>query len=77
MPASPDFMKDLAGRLANRVQFTTNSHEAYLEAVEAAFGADVDYAQLVTIYGPVPVQGAGAQVQPGELLPCEDQRRRR
>src|SRR6185437_4597416 len=37
-----DFMQDLAGRLANRVQLTTDGHRAYLEAVEGAFGADVD-----------------------------------
>lgn len=41
-------MDDLRGRLANRVQLTTDGHRAYLEAVEGAFGADVDYAQLVT-----------------------------
>lgn len=46
-----DFMQDLAGRLANRVQLTTDGHRAYLEAVEAAFGADIDFAQLVKIYG--------------------------
>ena len=38
------FMDDLRGRLANRVQLTTDGHRAYLEAVEGAFGADVDYA---------------------------------
>lgn len=47
-----DFMQDLAGRLANRVQLTTDGHRAYLEAVEGAFGSNVDYAQLVKIYGP-------------------------
>lgn len=45
------FMDDLAARLANRVQLTSDGHRAYLEAVEGAFGADVDYAQLVKIYG--------------------------
>lgn len=45
------FMKDLAGRLANRVQLTTDGHRAYLEAVESAFGVDVDYAMLVKLYG--------------------------
>lgn len=43
--------RDLAGRLANRVQLTTDGHKAYLEAVEAAFGANIDFAQLVKIYG--------------------------
>jgi hypothetical protein len=44
---------DLSGRLANRVQVTSDGHRAYLEAVEAGFGADVDYAQLVKLYGEV------------------------
>jgi IS1 family transposase len=46
------FMDDLAARLANRVQLTSDGHGAYLQAVEGAFGADVDFAQLVKIYGP-------------------------
>jgi hypothetical protein len=40
--------------LANRVQLTSDGHKAYLEAVEGAFGADVDYAQLVKLYGQSP-----------------------
>jgi len=48
------FMDDLAARLANRVQLTSDGHRAYLEAVEGAFGADVDYAQLVKLYGNAP-----------------------
>lgn len=48
------FLEDLAGRLANRVQFTTGGHKAYLEAVEGAFGMAVDYAQLVKLYGASP-----------------------
>ena len=49
-----DFMDDLRGRLANRVQLTTDGHKAYLEAVEGAFGGDVDYAQLIKLYGEAP-----------------------
>jgi IS1 family transposase len=49
-----EFMDDLRSRLANRVQLTTDGHRAYLEAVEGAFGADVDYAQLVKLYGEAP-----------------------
>lgn len=45
------FIDDLAERLATRVQLTSDGHKAYLEAVEGAFGADVDYAMLVKIYG--------------------------
>jgi hypothetical protein len=41
-------------RLATRVQVTSDGHRAYLEAVEAGFGADVDYAQLIKLYGEVP-----------------------
>ncbi len=48
------FIDDVANRLANRVQLTSDGHKAYLEAVEGAFGADVDYAQLVKIYGGAP-----------------------
>jgi IS1 family transposase len=48
------FMDDLAKRLAHRVQITTDGHKPYLEAIEGAFGADVDYAMLVKIYGPAP-----------------------
>lgn len=45
------FMKDLAGRLKNKVQLTTDGHKMYLEAVEDAFGGEVDFSQLVKIYG--------------------------
>ncbi|NJO36475.1 MAG: DDE-type integrase/transposase/recombinase [Rhizobiales bacterium] len=45
------FMDDLRQRLANRVQLTSDGHRAYLEAVEEAFGADIDYAMLVKMYG--------------------------
>ena len=44
-------MDDLRSRLANRVQLTSDGHKAYLEAVEGAFGSDIDYAMLVKIYG--------------------------
>jgi IS1 family transposase len=45
------FMKDLESRLALRVQLTTDGHTAYFHAVRAAFDGEVDYAQLVKIYG--------------------------
>ena len=45
------FMNDLKGRLANRVQLTTDGHSSYLDAVSATFGSDIDFAQLVKIYG--------------------------
>ncbi len=49
--AAATFIDDLAPRLASRVQLTSDGHKAYLEAVEGAFGGDVDYAQLVKLYG--------------------------
>lgn len=57
-------MDDLQGRLANRVQLTTDGHRAYLEAVEGTFGGDVDYAQLVKLYGP-------SITAPGRYSPAE------
>lgn len=48
------FMQDVASRLNSRVQLTSDGHKSYLNAVEGAFGADVDYAQLVKQYGPAP-----------------------
>jgi IS1 family transposase len=49
--AAYEFITDLASRLASRVQLTTDGHKPYLEAVEAAFGCEIDYAQLIKIYG--------------------------
>jgi IS1 family transposase len=49
-----EFMQDVAGRLTSRVQLTTDGHKAYLSAVEGAFGADVDYAMLIKMFGDAP-----------------------
>jgi len=54
-----EFMDDIAARLANRVQLTTDGHKAYLEAVEDAFGGDIDYAQLIKLYGKSPESSKG------------------
>jgi IS1 family transposase len=51
------FIEDLASRLANRVQLTTDGHKAYLMAVEDAFGSQIDYAMLDKIYGTPPKEG--------------------
>jgi len=45
------FMEDLASRVTTRIQITTDGHRAYAEAVEGAFGMDVDYAMLIKLYG--------------------------
>ncbi len=49
-----EFIDDLKGRLINKVQLTTDGLSIYLKAVEDVFGADVDYAMLVKLYGPDP-----------------------
>ncbi len=45
------FMEDLASRVTTRIQITTDGHRAYAEAVEGAFGMEVDYAMLIKLYG--------------------------
>ncbi len=45
------FMEDVASRLSTRVQITTDGHRVYADAIEGAFGMDVDYAMLIKLYG--------------------------
>jgi IS1 family transposase len=61
------FMDDLRDRLANRVQLTNDGHKAYLEAVESAFGGDVDYAQLVKLYGTA-LESTKGRYSPAECI---------
>ena len=62
-------MDDLRGRLTTRVQLTTDGHRAYLEAVEEAFGADIDYGMLVKLYGAeTGGQGHERKYSPSECL---------
>ena len=62
-----DFMFDLADRLANRVQLTTDGYGAYLKAVGDAFAADIDYAMLIKLYGePTGVKGHERKYSPAE-----------
>jgi IS1 family transposase len=65
-----EFMQDLAGRLANRVQLTTDGHAMYLSAVEDAFGGGVDYAQLVKIYANAPT-GPETRYSPAQCIGCK------
>ncbi len=67
-------MDDLRDRLANRVQLTTDGHKAYLEAVEGAFGADVDYAQLVKLYGGQGGKGPEVRYSPAECTGIKKRR---
>jgi len=68
--AAAEFMHDVAYRLANRVQLTTDGHAAYLIGVESGFGSDVDFAQLVKIYGNAP-QGPQTRYSPAECIGAE------
>jgi IS1 family transposase len=52
-----EFLQDVAGRLKSRIQLTTDGHKMYLTAVPDAFGSEIDYAQLVKVYGNDPVEG--------------------
>jgi len=72
--AAHAFINDLAGRLANRVQLTTDGHKAYIVAVEDAFGADVDYGMLVKLYG-VPVgEGNERRYSPSDCTGTQKRR---
>jgi len=63
------FMQDLASRISNRFQLTTDGHRVYVDAVEAAFGADVDYSMLVKIYG-MPDNLAESRYSPATCIGC-------
>jgi len=70
-----EFMQDVASRLANRVQLTTDGHAPYLEAVEGAFGADVDFAQLIKLYGAAPATTTQeARYSPGKCVGARKER---
>ena len=64
------FTKDLASRLANRVQLSTDGYRIYLDAVEQAFGTDIDYGMLVKIYGE-DVADKKRRYSASEVVGCE------
>lgn len=66
------FVADLASRLSHRVQITTDSHRPYLQAVEDAFGGDVDYAMLHKVYG-FPMEHE-TRYSPATCIGCEQKR---
>lgn len=66
------FMQDVADRLANRVQMTTDGHKAYLDAIEGAFGCDIDYAMLIKQYGEGPA--SPGRYSPGVCIGAEQRR---
>jgi IS1 family transposase len=64
-----EFMHDLAERLAHRVQLTTDGHRVYVDAVESAFGSEIDYAMLVKLYGS-DREESEARYSPAECIGC-------
>lgn len=68
------FINDLASRLVNRIQLTTDGHKVYLNAVEEAFGREIDYAMLVKIYGnDAPAKEASRRYSPSGFTGAEKQ----
>jgi len=65
------FVQDLAKRLANRVQLTTDGHRAYLTAVEDTFGSEINYAMLVKLYG-TDHEAGEARYSPSECIGCRE-----
>ena len=64
------FIDDLASRLANRIQLTTDGHRVYLDAVENAFGSEIDYSMLVKLYGAD--REKEATYNPAECIECRE-----
>ena len=67
------FVDDLRSRLAGRIQLTSDGHKAYLEAVEGAFGGDIDYAVLHKVYGSSPESMKG-KYSPAECVGTQKHR---
>ena len=66
-------MDDLVKRLANRMQLTIDGHRAYLDAVESAFGADIDYTMLAKVYGAAPESTKG-RYSPADCVGVRERR---
>jgi hypothetical protein len=64
------FVADIASRLANRVQITSDGYRPYLQAVEDEFGMEVDYAQLQKIYG-APSEQEQRRYSPARCIGCD------
>lgn len=66
--AAQVFIDDLADRLANRVQLSTDGLRVYIDAVESAFGGDIDYAQLIKVYGNDSTKKPEKRYSPGRFI---------
>lgn len=65
-----EFMDDCASRINSRLQITTDGHRVYMDAIESAFGADVDYAQLQKIFG-APSEEDNRRYSPARCIGCD------
>jgi IS1 family transposase len=70
LATAKDFVNDLASRLSKRVQIISDGHRPYLEAIEGAFGSEVDYSQLHKIYGATSVEDF-RRYSPARCIGCE------
>jgi IS1 family transposase len=66
--STSDFVADLSQRLANRVQITTDGFRFYVNAIERSFGSDVDFAQLVKLYGDYGQHDSAAKYSPSPII---------
>lgn len=67
-----EFMQDIADRLRNRVQLTTDGHRAYLMAVEEAFGSEIDYAMIQKLYGSAGGSGPESRYSPAKCIGIQE-----
>lgn len=65
------FMEDLARRISNRIQMTTDGHKVYINAVEDAFGSEIDYAMLVKVYGTPLQEDSSTRYSPATCIDCK------
>jgi IS1 family transposase len=73
--AARQLVDDLASRLANRIQISTDGHRAYIYAVKGAFGEDVDYGRLVKIYGTENGQEVVLRADKETVVGCPEEER--
>lgn len=66
-----EFMTDVSNRLMNRVQLTSDAYRVYINAVGDAFGSQIDYAQLIKMYGKAQGEGAEKRYSPAECIGTE------
>lgn len=71
LPTATEFVSDLASRLNNRIQLSSDGLRTYIQAVDYGFGCDVDYGQLIKVYATTADVGPQARYSPGEVIDVE------